>query len=101
MVAALMVLSLIVVHRILQSHLGRAFEALRDSPIASDCMGVSVYRYKVLCLRHQRRRSPGLAGSLYRVFGAVHLAEHLQLRTDHPVPARRDHGRPQDRVRGR
>jgi branched-chain amino acid transport system permease protein len=41
MVAVLMV-SLVVVHRILKSNLGRAFEALRDSPIASDCMGVSV-----------------------------------------------------------
>ena len=47
LVAALLVLSLIVVHRILKSHLGRSFEALRDSPIASDCMGVSVYRHKV------------------------------------------------------
>ncbi|MGE8474381.1 MAG: branched-chain amino acid ABC transporter permease, partial [Paraburkholderia hospita] len=41
-VAALLVVSLVVVHRVLKSHLGRAFEALRDSPIASDCMGVSV-----------------------------------------------------------
>ena len=44
---ALMVVSLVVVHRILKSQLGRAFEALRGSPVASDCMGVSVYRYKV------------------------------------------------------
>ena len=41
-VAVLMVLALVVVHRILKSHLGRAFEALRDSPVACDCMGVSV-----------------------------------------------------------
>ena len=46
-VAFLLVASLVVVHRILRSHLGRAFEALRGSPVASDCMGVSVYRYKV------------------------------------------------------
>ena len=46
-VVVLMVLALVVVHRILRSHLGRAFEALRGSPVASDCMGVSVYRYKV------------------------------------------------------
>src|ERR1700761_1364881 len=44
LVAALLVVSLIVVHRVLKSHLGRAFEALRDSPIASDCLGVSVER---------------------------------------------------------
>ncbi|MCX8501771.1 MAG: branched-chain amino acid ABC transporter ATP-binding protein/permease, partial [Alphaproteobacteria bacterium] len=37
-----------VMNRILGSRFGRAFEALRDSPIASDCMGVSVYRHKVI-----------------------------------------------------
>jgi branched-chain amino acid transport system permease protein len=64
LVAALMVLSLIVVHRILKSHLGRAFQALRDSPIASDCMGVSVYRYKVYAFVISAALA-GLAGSLY------------------------------------
>ena len=63
-VAVLMVLSLIVVHRILKSHLGRAFQALRDSPIASDCMGVSVYRYKVYAFVISAGLA-GLAGSLY------------------------------------
>jgi branched-chain amino acid transport system permease protein len=64
MVAAFMVVSLIVVHRILKSNLGRAFEALRDSPIASDCMGVSVYRYKVYAFVISAGLA-GLAGSLY------------------------------------
>ncbi|WP_041741628.1 ABC transporter permease subunit [Collimonas fungivorans] len=64
LVAALMVLSLIVVHRIVKSHLGRAFQALRDSPIASDCMGVSVYRYKVYAFVISAALA-GLAGSLY------------------------------------
>jgi branched-chain amino acid transport system permease protein len=64
MVAAFMVLSLVVVHRLLKSHLGRAFEALRDSPIASDCMGVSVYRYKVYAFVISAGFA-GLAGSLY------------------------------------
>lgn len=64
MVAALMVISLIIVHRILKSNLGRAFEALRDSPIASDCMGVSVYRYKVYAFVISAGFA-GLAGSLY------------------------------------
>ena len=40
--------TLLVISRLLASRFGRAFEALRDSPIASDCMAVSVYRYKVL-----------------------------------------------------
>ncbi|SDY69357.1 branched-chain amino acid transport system permease protein [Collimonas sp. OK242] len=64
LVAALMVLSLIVVHRIVKSHLGRAFQALRDSPIASDCMGVSVYRYKVFAFVISAALA-GLAGCLY------------------------------------
>ena len=64
LVAGLMVVSLLVVHRILKSHLGRAFEALRDSPIASDCMGVSVYRYKVYAFVISAGLA-GLAGSLF------------------------------------
>ena len=64
LVAVIMVLALIVVHRILKSHLGRAFEALRDSPIACDCMGVSVYRYKVYAFVISAALA-GLAGSLY------------------------------------
>jgi branched-chain amino acid transport system permease protein len=64
LVAVLLVLSLVVVHRVLKSHLGRAFEALRDSPIASDCMGVSVYRYKVYAFVISAGFA-GLAGCLY------------------------------------
>lgn len=62
--AVLMVLSLIVANRILKSHLGRAFQALRDSPVACDCMGVSVYRYKVYAFVISAAFA-GLAGSLY------------------------------------
>ncbi|MDB5880739.1 MAG: transporter, partial [Ramlibacter sp.] len=64
LVAVLLVLSLVVVDRILRSHLGRAFEALRGSPVASDCMGVSVYRYKVYAFVISAGLA-GLAGSLY------------------------------------
>src|SRR4051794_21871900 len=63
-VAALLVLSLIFVHRVLRSQLGRAFEALRGSPVASDCMGVSVYRYKVYAFVVSAGLA-GLAGALY------------------------------------
>jgi branched-chain amino acid transport system permease protein len=63
-VATLLVVSLVVVHRVLKSHLGRAFEALRDSPIASDCMGVSVYRHKVYAFVISAGFA-GLAGCLY------------------------------------
>ena len=59
-----LVLALFVVQRILKSHLGRAFEALHDSPIASDCMGVSVYGYKVYAFVLSAGIA-GLAGGLY------------------------------------
>jgi ABC-type branched-subunit amino acid transport system ATPase component/ABC-type branched-subunit amino acid transport system permease subunit len=64
LVAVLLVLSLIFVHRVLRSQLGRAFEALRGSPVASDCMGVSVYRYKVYAFVISAGLA-GLAGALY------------------------------------
>jgi branched-chain amino acid transport system permease protein len=64
MVLTLMVISLVVVDRILKSQLGRAFEALRGSPVASDCMGVSVYRYKVYAFVISAGFA-GLAGCLY------------------------------------
>jgi len=63
-VLALMVISLVVVDRVLKSQLGRAFEALRGSPVASDCMGVSVYRYKVYAFVISAGFA-GLAGCLY------------------------------------
>jgi branched-chain amino acid transport system permease protein len=57
-------LTVLMVNRILKSHLGRAFEALRDSPIASDCMAVSVYRYKVYAFVISAALA-GLAGGLF------------------------------------
>jgi ABC-type branched-subunit amino acid transport system ATPase component/ABC-type branched-subunit amino acid transport system permease subunit len=64
LVLALMAIALVAVHRILKSQLGRAFEALRDSPVACDCMGVSVYRYKVYAFVISAAFA-GLAGALY------------------------------------
>ena len=64
LVLGLMALSALVVDRILRSQLGRAFEALRGSPVASDCMGVSVYRYKVYAFVVSAGFA-GLAGCLY------------------------------------
>lgn len=64
LVAVMLIASLIFVHRVLRSHLGRAFEALRGSPVASDCMGVSVYRYKVYAFVISAGLA-GLAGGLY------------------------------------
>jgi branched-chain amino acid transport system permease protein len=64
LVLVLLALALLVVDRILKSQLGRAFEALRGSPVASDCMGVSVYRYKVYAFVLSAGFA-GLAGCLY------------------------------------
>ncbi|QWD87861.1 branched-chain amino acid ABC transporter ATP-binding protein/permease [Polynucleobacter paludilacus] len=64
MVAAIMIVALIVVDRFVKSQMGRAFEALRDSPVACDCMGVSVYRFKVIAFVISAGFA-GLAGCLY------------------------------------
>jgi len=63
-VAACLLLSLVVVNRLIASRYGRAFEALRDAPIASDCMGVSVYKHKVIAFDVSAGMA-GLAGVLF------------------------------------
>jgi branched-chain amino acid transport system permease protein len=64
LVSGVMILALIVVDRFVKSQMGRAFEALRDSPVACDCMGVSVYRFKVIAFVISAGFA-GLAGCLY------------------------------------
>lgn len=59
-----LVLTLLAISRLLASRYGRAFEALRDSPIACDCMGVSVYKHKVLAFVMSAGFA-GLAGVLF------------------------------------
>ena len=49
---------------LLSSQWGRAFEALRDSPIATDAMGVGTYRHKVIAFAFGSGLG-GLAGGLY------------------------------------
>src|SRR5512137_1875856 len=44
---ALLALTWVMMRNLLSSQWGRAFEALRDSPIATDAMGVGTYRHKV------------------------------------------------------
>ena len=63
-VMAALLLALVVVNRLVASRYGRAFEALRDSPIASDCMAVSVYQHKVLAFVLSSGFA-GLAGVLF------------------------------------
>jgi ABC-type branched-subunit amino acid transport system ATPase component/ABC-type branched-subunit amino acid transport system permease subunit len=64
LVAALALVALAVVHRVLHSHVGRAFEALRASPVAADCAGVGAYRYKVIAFVLSAALA-GLAGALH------------------------------------
>ena len=64
LVMATLLGTIVFVNRIVASHYGRAFEALRDSPIASDCMAVSVYKHKVLAFVVSAALA-GLAGSLF------------------------------------
>ncbi len=49
---------------LLSSQWGRAFEALRDSPIATDAMGVGTYRHKVAAFAFGSGLG-GVAGALY------------------------------------
>ena len=59
---------------LLSSQWGRAFEALRDSPIATDAMGVGTYRHKVIAFAFGSALG-GLAGGLYS-FNFQYLQPH-------------------------
>ncbi|MDR2838938.1 MAG: branched-chain amino acid ABC transporter ATP-binding protein/permease, partial [Azonexus sp.] len=59
---------------LLSSQWGRAFEALRDSPIATDAMGVGAYRHKVIAFAFGSALG-GLAGGLY-AFDFRYLQPH-------------------------
>lgn len=61
---AMLVLVWVLMRNVLASHWGRAFEALRDSPIATDAMGVGTYRHKVAAFALGSGLG-GLAGGLY------------------------------------
>ena len=49
---------------LLSSHWGRAFEAIRDSPMATDAMGVGAHRYRILAFAFGSAVG-SLAGGLY------------------------------------
>ena len=66
-------LTIVAVNRLVASRYGRAFEALRDSPIASDCMAVSVYKHKVIAFVVSAALA-GLAGSLFAYSGGQYIA---------------------------
>lgn len=60
----LLILVWMAMRNLLSSQWGRAFEALRDSPIATDAMGVGTYRHKVAGFAFGSSLG-GLAGGLY------------------------------------
>ena len=68
-----LLLTIVAVNRIVASRYGRAFEALRDSPIASDCMGVSVYKHKVIAFVVSAALA-GFAGALFAYSGGQYIA---------------------------
>ena len=95
LVAALLVLSLVFVHNVLRSHLGPRLRGAARQPGRVRLHGRLGVPLQGLRLRDQRRlRRAGRRAVL--VLRAVHLAQHLQLRADGAVPARRHHGRAQD-----
>ena len=61
---ALLAVVWMLMRNLLASQWGRAFEALRDSPIATDAMGVGTYRHKVAAFALGSSLG-GLAGGLY------------------------------------
>jgi branched-chain amino acid transport system permease protein len=61
-------------HNLLTSQWGRTFEALRDSPIATDAMGVGTFRHKVAAFALGSALG-GLAGGLY-AFNFQYLQPH-------------------------
>ena len=61
---AVLILVWMAMRNLLSSQWGRAFEALRDSPIATDAMGVGTYRHKVAAFAFGSALG-GLAGALY------------------------------------
>ena len=54
----------VVVNRLLSSSYGRAFQALRDSPLAAECIGIPVWRYRVYAFLISATLA-GLAGALF------------------------------------
>jgi ABC-type branched-subunit amino acid transport system ATPase component/ABC-type branched-subunit amino acid transport system permease subunit len=64
MCTAVLALVWLAMRNLLSSQWGRAFEALRDSPIATDAMGVGTYRHKVAAFAFGSGLG-GAAGALY------------------------------------
>ena len=64
----------VVMRNLLASNWGRAFEALRDSPIAADAMGIGTYQYKIAAFAIGSALG-SFAGGLY-AFNFLYLQPH-------------------------
>ena len=83
LVAVALVLTIVVINRVLRSRYGRAFEALRDSPIASRLHGRERLPVQGLAFVLERRlRRPG--GRAVRLFRAIYRAQQFLLRAVDP-----------------
>jgi branched-chain amino acid transport system permease protein len=70
----LLAVTWVAMRNLLSSQWGRAFEALRDSPIATDAMGIGSYRHKVAGFAFGSGLG-GVAGALY-AFNFEYLQPH-------------------------
>jgi branched-chain amino acid transport system permease protein len=68
---AIMLLSLLGVHRITTSYWGRAFEALKENPIAAESCGISRYRFRLSAFVLSAMLA-GLAGALF-----IHVNKYI------------------------
>jgi branched-chain amino acid transport system permease protein len=63
---AITIFALWTAKNILESRIGRAFVAIRDSPVAAQCMAIPLVRYKVLAYAISSFYA-GIAGGLYSI----------------------------------
>src|SRR5512137_2435843 len=73
----LLAVTWVAMRNLLSSQWGRTFEALRDSPIATDSMGIGAYRHKVAGFAFGSGLA-GAAGALY-AFNFEYLQPHTYL----------------------
>jgi ABC-type branched-subunit amino acid transport system ATPase component/ABC-type branched-subunit amino acid transport system permease subunit len=63
-VICVVILTLLVNRNLVASRHGRAFRSIKENPLAANCMGINVYKYKLVAFMISAAAA-GLAGSLY------------------------------------
>lgn len=64
LILIVLILSIIVVHNIVNSRTGRTFLAIKGDSIAAEAMGINLFRYKLLCFSLSAMIA-GVAGAFY------------------------------------